>query len=250
MGSDNISSVPLDRLGESFGISSMVNKTVNISAENELKGKMNTQVFKAIVSGDTININRKYKDDLACRLSTKLIMLVNNLPSTSDITYGYFRKFMILPFNQRFGGENQDVHLFEKLQSEIDGILNWALEGLKRLQEHQYQFSHCSAIEKTMEHYAQSQNPTQEFFHDSYEKKAGGKIQRSEIYADYQSWATRNGMEVVSLQAFWSMLKITAAEPNSGIDLSDERKIKGIKYLCGYIRKNQDNTTYIPEITF
>lgn len=240
VGKENISNVSLNSLGDSFGIASMVDKNVNISSENEVNGKLNTQMFKAIVSGDTVNVTRKYKDDMQCTLATKLIMLVNSLPNTSDVTYGYFRKIIILPFDERFEGENQDVNLFEKLKLELAGILNWALVGLKRLQDNQYQFSKSKAIEKVIEEYTKSQNPTVEFFHDCYEKKEGAKIKRSEIYTDFQFWANENSVESLSLQNFWNMLSIKADEPNSNIDLKDERKIKGIRYICGYTRKNNN----------
>lgn len=66
VGSENVSNVKLSQLNESFGLSSMVNKNVNISAENELTGKFDTGNFKAIISGDTINVTRKYKSDVSC----------------------------------------------------------------------------------------------------------------------------------------------------------------------------------------
>ena len=240
VGKGNISNVPLQQLGESFGIASMVNKNVNISAENELKGKINTQYFKAIVSGDSVNINRKYKDDLQCKLTTKMVMLVNNLPDTSDVTYGYFRRLLILPFNRRFDGVEQDVNLFEKLEKELPGILNWALEGLKRLEANNYQFSDCKVIDHVMKTYENKQNPTQEFFEDMYVRKEGGRINKSEIYQAYNVWANQNGLEVVSRQTFWNLLKAKSSEKNSSIDLSDERKIKGCRYICGYAPKESD----------
>lgn len=134
VGSENVSNVKLSQLNESFGLSSMVNKNVNISAENELTGKFDTGNFKAIISGDTINVTRKYKSDVSTALNCKMIMLLNSLPNTADVTYGYFRKILIIPFTQTFD-KNEDKFLIEKLIKELPGILNWALKGLEELQK-------------------------------------------------------------------------------------------------------------------
>lgn len=249
IGSENVSCISLEALNNQFGIASMVNKMVNISAENELKGKLNTQIFKSIISGDTVNVTRKYREDMTCHFSTKLIMLVNNLPTTGDVSYGFFRKIVILPFKVRFE-ETQDVNLVDKLKREILGILNWALDGLKRLQTQKYQFSRCAAIDHIMQDYANDLNPTKEFFHDFYVSKPDGRIKKSELYSDYQCWASENGVEVVNLPTFWRLLKMKAAEPDSGIDLSKETKNCSIKYLIGYARKGSLLARGTVQITF
>ena len=249
VGSQNVSSISLQRLGENFGIASMLSKNVNISPENEIKGKLNTQVFKSIVSGDTININRKYKEDVQCSLSCKLIMLVNNLPDTTDFTYGYFRKILIIPFNKKFEHQNQDVNLYEKLIIELPGILNWALQGLKRLQANSYQFSVSMAINNIMQSYNNEQNPTAQFFNEFYEENQNEKIKKSDLYNDYQFWMNENGLEAQNKQTFWKMLKIKAEESNSTINLKYKR-IHGIDYLNGYRRKYAVKTLENINITY
>ncbi|MEM1485552.1 phage/plasmid primase, P4 family [Oscillospiraceae bacterium PP1C4] len=249
VGNENISNVELEKLGSSFGIASMVNKNVNISAENELKTKLNTQYFKAIVSGDTLNISRKYKDDIQCSLSCKLIMLANSLPDTADFTYGYFRKILIIPFNQKFDEENQDVYLFEKLSKELPGILNWALEGLNRLQANSYRFSTSTAINNLMKSYNNEQNPTGDFFKEFYEEYENGKIKKSELYSDYQYWMNENGLEAPNKQLFWKMLKNKAAESGSDIIL-EYKRVRGTDYLQGYKRKYPVDQTQKLDINF
>ncbi len=145
VGQDNVSGVPLSKFGETFALASLVNKNLNIAAENELATKFNSENFKAIVSGDSMNIQRKYKEDLHCALSCKLLFLVNTLPDTADVTHGFFRKLLIIPFNKTFTPAERDENLLEKLELELPGILNWAIQGLKRLQENRYHFSPVNA---------------------------------------------------------------------------------------------------------
>lgn len=53
VGEQNVSSIPLSQFSSSFGLEGIIGKTVNIAPENEMQGsQLNTEAFKAIVSGD------------------------------------------------------------------------------------------------------------------------------------------------------------------------------------------------------
>lgn len=100
LGKANTTSIPLSKFGNQFGIETMVGKMANISSENEVSGSIETELLKGIVSGDVIDVQRKFKTSMSYRATCKLIFLVNTLPDTSDDTHGYFRKLLIVPFNR------------------------------------------------------------------------------------------------------------------------------------------------------
>lgn len=143
VGEDNVSSVPLSRFSQPFGMQPIIGKTLNIASENEVGSRINTENLKSVVSGDKISVAVKYQNDVPYTPICKLVFLVNSLPETSDATYGFFRKILIVPFNHRFTDAEKDVDLFEKLRAEMPGILNWALEGLRRLKGNGFLFSAC-----------------------------------------------------------------------------------------------------------
>jgi len=248
VGFENTSGVSLNELGQRFGISPMIGKSVNISAENELSGEVNSENLKAIISGDELSIDIKHKDPWQGALTCKLILLMNTLPKTSDITYGFFRKIMIIPFENTVLPDQIDNHLLDKLLKELPGVLNWALQGLQRLRENQYRFSHSSAVEKIMQTYSVDQNPTGQFFLDTYEYCEGAQIRKSEIYRDYVNWCADDARDCPKLQKLWNMLKIKAEEMNRLPDASmhiqlEYKKIHGIDYLKNYRKKEivEDN---------
>lgn len=92
LGRFNVTSTPLSAFGKQFGIETIIDKMANISGENEVSGKLSTELLKGIISGDVIEIQRKYKTSITYRPTCKLFFLVNTLPDTSDDTDGYFRK--------------------------------------------------------------------------------------------------------------------------------------------------------------
>ena len=61
-------------------------------------------------------------------------------------TEAYFRRFLIIPFQVTIPEEEQDKQLAQKIiRSELSGVFNWVLQGLKRLLE-QKNFTDCEAV--------------------------------------------------------------------------------------------------------
>lgn len=233
VGSENITSITLEKLGQPFGLQSIIGKTVNIASENELgSARVNTENLKSIISGDTMTINIKYQAPVEYTPMCKLIFLVNSLPNTADATHGYFRKIMIVPFNRRFLEKERDVDLFDNLKAnELPGILNWALEGLKRLRENNYKFSECDLIRNAMKEYEEEQNPVLKFIENAIEYDESEKLSRKEIFGAYSKWLVQQSIDDKSSksnQIFWKLFNIAIS--NKGIQII-QKKIKGYPYF-------------------
>ena len=64
------------------------------------------------------------------------IMAGNSFPLTHDVSHGLVRRAMLIPFDRVFGRDEADPKLFPTIwESEMAGILNRSLEGLRRLRE-------------------------------------------------------------------------------------------------------------------
>ncbi|MFP3719846.1 phage/plasmid primase, P4 family [Niallia circulans] len=234
VGEDNVSSVPLSEFSQTFGMENLIGKSLNIAAENEMGGKaLKTENFKAIVSGDNITINIKYRPAISYRPYCRLVFLVNNLPDSSDVTEGYFRKIIIVPFPRTFKKEERNVELKNELLKELPGILNWAIQGLKRLRSNNYQFSECKAIKETESAYHDEQNPVREFFNSHVVQVDGSRTKQSDFYNMYSQWLTVQGIDdkgTKSRQVFWRYFKVILDSENIPIV---KKKVKGTVYYDG-----------------
>lgn len=103
--------------------------------------------------------------------------------------------------------EDRDMHLKDKLRSELDAIFLWALEGLKRLKENNYKFSECKSSNDLLKQYEKELNPMILFFEQCVIKcESTHKENNKIIYNTYREWARANGMEgqaKISVQKFW-----------------------------------------------
>ena len=232
-GEGNYSNTSLSSLGGNFGLAQLANSNVNISAENN-SSRINSEIFKAVVSGDTVEVNRKYKEAISVKLHTKLVLLFNEMPSCDDLSYGFFRKIIIVPFKKKIPTEQIDVSLVSKLENELPAIFGWCIDGLMRLQNNNYQFTDCQASNVAMIEYQHLLNPVSDYFFNNYEPAYNGKIRRSELYSNYMLYCAENGIEAINRQGFWKMLKAALQDTRYGFKIS---KIRGYEYLKNFTTK-------------
>lgn len=226
--------ISLDALTRPFGSAGLIGKRVNIASENERL--TNSEILKSLISCDSMNIPVKYKKDWEGRLFSKHIFLMNSLPTTPDITHGFFRKILIIPFKHTVKKDEINIHLPQELEDELPGIFNWAYIGYKRLKKNHYRFSSCEEIDDVMAEYIARENPTAMFFHSTYKVTPKVRIKKSTIYDDYCIWAENNGYVRMNKAKFYNALSL-AADEDSSINLNYKR-INGINYLSGYVKKS------------
>ena len=235
VGKKNVSNIQLSNFSEKFGIEGIVGMTLNIANENEVGNIKSTENLKAIISGDSINISRKFKKAINYKPTVKLVFLLNTLPDTLDNTHGYYRKILIVPFNRVFKQEEMDKNLKDKVSEELSGILNWAIEGAKRLMNNDYKFTECEAIKKAIKAYKEEQNPVEAFSKDVLIYEEGCSETKKDVLDSYKLWIEGQNISsrgTESPQRFWKALS------NSSKVLLDKeleyKKVQGILYLKNF----------------
>jgi len=235
VGVDNVSNIQLSKFSERFGIEGIVGKALNIANENELGGAISTESLKALISGDTINISRKFKQAINYKSTVKLIFLLNTLPDTLDNTHGYYRKILIVPFNRVFGIDDIDKTLKDKVSNELSGVLNWCLRGAERLINNKYIFTESKAVERITKAYKEEQNPVESYLKEVLVYEEGSSETKKSVLEAYKSWIEGQSISARgtdSPQKFWRALN-NASKINSDKEL-EYKKIQGTLYLNNF----------------
>ena len=82
-----------------------------------------------------------------------MVFFLYELPKTKDTSGGYYRRFLIIPFKYIIPKKKVDPLLAKKIiGSELPGIMNWVLEGWKRLVRQQA-FTQSRILDKALEDY-------------------------------------------------------------------------------------------------
>ena len=75
-----------------------------------------------------------------------------------DTTHGMWRRIYIIEFPKRFKEDEMDVFLQDKLDNELSGIFNWAIEGYKRLKDRKFQFNEGQSMIASKQNYKNKSN--------------------------------------------------------------------------------------------
>jgi putative DNA primase/helicase len=201
LGKDNCSAVHLADLDRGAQRASLFGKLLNFASEISSKEIVSDSYFKSIVSGDLITGEAKYKNPFTFRPFCKMMFATNNLPRVNDKSYGFYRKLIIIPFNQKFvdsngQGPRKDKKRRAKLLKEIDGIFLWALQGLKRLEKRGF-FTEPKVILGKIEEYRRQNNPIIQFVEECCELKEG-QIEVKTAYKTYGEWALQFGFQTMN----------------------------------------------------
>lgn len=155
LGKDNISHKSLSDMCGEFGGNSRANlmgillNTCSDIVSNAFSG----DIFKRIASGEPISSKTLYKDVVTITDYARMIFCLNELPRTSDRSDGYFRRFLIVPFKVQIPKSKINPKLAKTIiSSELLGIMNWVLDGMRRLTKQQV-FTESELCQKELEKY-------------------------------------------------------------------------------------------------
>ncbi|WP_017732240.1 DNA primase family protein [Nafulsella turpanensis] len=203
LGTENTSNYSLQNLTEEKGYYrvKIAHKLVNYASE--INGKLESAVFKQLVSGEPVEACAKYGQPFTMKQYAKLIFNCNELPKDVEHTNAYFRRFLIIPFDVTIPPEEQDKQLHTKIiENELSGVFNWVIEGLNRLLE-QKRFTDCEAVKQAVEQY-KSQSDSVKMFIDENDYQSSPTDYRliKELYPEYKAFCIEDGFKPVKKTNF------------------------------------------------
>lgn len=208
-GRDSTCNPTLGAFGDKQGVAVLIDKKLAIIGDARV-GKRNDQPaiverLLSISGGDSQTIARKYKDDWSGELGCKVLMLSNELPNLSDSSNALLGRLLLLQTTISHYG-HEDRYLESKLRRELPGILNWALDGLDRLNA-QGRFTEPAASNELTTGFRAISSPITAFVADRCEVGVNGMIERGALYARYIEWAEEEGIKPYGKAKFGQALR-------------------------------------------
>jgi len=198
-------SVNLDAL-DGFNLIEIVGASLVYCDETPVR--IDEQRLKTLVSGGSVQIERKYLASITLRPTAKWLISGNAMPSISDHTDGFWRRWAIIPFDTKPKVVQPELDTVI-IETELSGVLNWALAGLIPLLARGKPSPKPKAILDAQESGKQQSNSVKAWLSDSEafvnETVCIGK---KEAYNFYSNWCRQNGMRSVSSQKFWERIEM------------------------------------------
>ena len=212
VGKDNIPTFTMGLFAHEYNRAKLTNVLLNYSSE---KGtELNPDTFKALISGEPLQSREPYGKSFTLYNKVRFIINANLLPKETEQTDAFFRRYLIVLFDEKISKEEKDIELADKIiKQELAGVFNWLLVGLNRIVE-QKKFSDCEKADKALSEFRrQSDNVALFIEHKNYIPSDKEKEALSELYKDYKSFCTDDGYKPLGKNNFSKRLESKGFEP-------------------------------------
>lgn len=184
----------LRAMNNQFGLDNMPGKTLMMASEQPSGYMECLDIFNKMVSGEPIRIEKKFKDSFEIRPIVKLCWAMNDAPRIAEPNNGIWRRIQIVE-QPEMPDDLKDADLKDAILLEGPGILNWALEGLKRLRARNRwrQDDIPSSIKRAVSDFKALSDIPGTFIDEECTRSIGALVGRQKLYNRYSEWCQQNG---------------------------------------------------------
>jgi P4 family phage/plasmid primase-like protien len=237
-----VASPSVGEISERFGLACFFDAAAWVRDDAVNEGdRLDPQRFKTIVTGEPIDIERKYRPAVRVALAIPVVLTANSLPASRDASDAVFNRSLVVDLTRVFD-EQAAIGVRRHLRvppgttwladvlfaREGPGILNWALAGLARLLERgAYDIPEC--VGGAIQRFKDENNPVAEFARTMLERSADTKVNRADLICAFHGWLKEEvGDDAKPHGARWLMPKLRTTCP-----WAIARTIGPARYLCG-----------------
>ena len=199
VGAGNVCGPTTSSLAGNFGLQPLIGKSLAVVSDARFSGDSIQAVVERLlcISGeDTLTIDRKHMTSVTLKLPTRFVFFSNELPRLNDASGALAGRFMILRLTNSFYGR-EDKALTTKLLTELPGILNWAIEGWRRLRARGH-FVQPSSVEDAVRDMEDLSSPVGAFVRERCDVGPGMRAWVDDLYAAWKTWCEQEGRSIVT----------------------------------------------------
>lgn len=214
LGEGNYSSLSVADFNHEFLKETLLGVAANISDENDVDIYIDSiKDYKATVTGDDINVNRKYEKPLRIQFTGANLQMMNGLPKTKDKSDSFYRRIIIVPFLKSFTNNGERKYIkddYINRQAVLEYVLNKAIT----MEFDEFSIPNISA--ELLEDYKERNNPILEFWNETKNQYVWDLLPSQFLYDVYAKWFERNNPsgKIVSSRTFIDTLRAIVATQN------------------------------------
>lgn len=215
IGAPNIAATPPQRLDtDRWAVAQLYGKLANLVGDVDPRTFKETATFKQATGQDMLQGEHKYAAPFTFTSRALIVAAFNSLPRSVDTTEGFFSRWLVIPFPNRFvdpdrdgtvpaGCLAKDPELAGKVTSpaELEGFLVQAVTGLRRVMD-RGAFSRAEAVTQAETEFRRHADPVRGFLAEAVTADPDGKISRAQLHAAFKMWAADSGIGALSAKRF------------------------------------------------
>ena len=168
-------------------IAQLEGKRFVVASETNESRRLNESLVKQLTGGDSIRANLMRQDAEEFRPVLKLWLMTNHRPAIRDDSKGMWRRIRLVPFTQTFEGDAANPDLAGELKTEAEGILAWAAEGAKQVQEGEPELP--ETVRAAVSEYKKEQDTLGQFLDEECRQGAALRVGKTDFLNAYDKWS-------------------------------------------------------------
>lgn len=220
-----------------FARADLEHENLMIDDDMKIEALKHTDYIKKIVtSNGKMDLEKKGKQSYQGYMYVRIIAFSNgDLQALYDKSDGFYRRQLVIITKDKSPDRKDNPFISEEMCTEAEGILCWALEGLKRLIANNYVFTESERMITNRETVRSSSCNAIDFLSSEgfIEYKEGSCITSKELYEVYVYWCDENALVPMKMKSFLDVI----AEQSSKFPIERSNNIKNPdgKRVRGYI---------------
>lgn len=193
-----------------FARADLEHKLIMVDDDMKMEALPKTNYIKQIVTlEDKMDIERKGKQSVQGTVYARFLCFSNgSLSALHDRSNGFYRRQLLIATKDRPEERRDDPFLVEKFIKEKEGIFLWALEGLHRLIDQNFQFTVSDRSQKNLQEAMDDSNNIPDFLSSGYIRlEQGTHAKSTQLYAAYDRWCRDNLEKPLAQKTFVQYLR-------------------------------------------
>lgn len=183
-------------LADKFKLAELENQLVFYEDDLSDKHLEETGVFKKLITNQTyLTADRKNEQPFKFKPYCRFIMCGNDmLASKYDKTDGFYRRLLPIRVKPKDPNRKNIPDMGARVAREAEGIIQWALVGLKRLMDNNWQFTVSERSEQYLNGYKAMSDHFPDFVEDAFTMGEDKVFTTTELLSTYKTWCRRSSI--------------------------------------------------------
>lgn len=200
-----------DNAGPSNDLNDLRGARLASVSELDSDVKMNEALVKRLTGLDRVTSRALFEENQTWMPSCVIWLATNHLLKVNSDDGAIWGRVKLIKFEQKIGEVTvDDPHILDKFRLEVDGILNWMLEGLKKYRERGLAVP--EGVQKAVEGYKEDQNDVAQFMNEVLAdgrviKADGQRMKTSALFNMYREWCKENHQMGLGRIRFYSRME-------------------------------------------
>ena len=186
LGSRAYASIPLNDFSKEFALEPLTQASAILVDENDVGTFIDKAAnLKAIITGDVISINRKFRTPISYQFHGFMIQCLNEFPKIKDKSESFYRRQLFIPFTKCFtGAERKYIKNDYLRRTELLEYVLWRVLNM----EDYYEFNQVEETQIALNEYKSFNDPVRAFWGDHNQDFAWDLLPYSFTYDCYKKW--------------------------------------------------------------